>query len=91
MLCCIVLYYRCVLLVIISTISTFLQENNIISVHLLGAVMTFACGVAYCWIHSYLTYNSRDNGLNSDATLYARCMIAFFVTIFFIFGILSSS
>lgn len=68
-----------------------LQEKNVLSVHLVGAVMTFACGVAYCWIHSYLTYKSRENGLNASAATYARFTIAFFVTVFFILGILFST
>ena len=53
--------------------------------------MTFAGGVVYCWIQAYLTYHSRSNGLNSDATLHARVLIAFFVTLFFTMGILSIS
>merc|ERR1712141_842077 len=67
------------------------QEKSILSVHLLGATMTFGFGVVYCWIHAYLTYQSRSNGLNSNATLHARIMIAFFVTLFFTMVFVGSS
>ncbi|XP_065058717.1 DNA damage-regulated autophagy modulator protein 1-like [Rhopilema esculentum] len=67
------------------------QETNILTVHLIGAGMTFACGVAYCWVHSYLTYKSYENGLNSRLTIYLRFLISFFVTVFFIFVFVGAS
>jgi len=67
------------------------QEKSILTVHLVGATMTFAGGVVYCWIQAYLTYHSRSNGLNSDATLHARILIAFFVSLFFTMVFVGSS
>eukprot|EP00112_Aurelia_sp_Birch-Aquarium-sp1_P010335 Seg2211.2 transcript_id=Seg2211.2/GoldUCD/mRNA.D3Y31 product="DNA damage-regulated autophagy modulator protein 1" protein_id=Seg2211.2/GoldUCD/D3Y31 len=67
------------------------QETNVLSVHLVGATMTFACGVIYCWIHSYLSYKTRENGLNTTCTIYFRFFLAIFTTIFFTFVFVGAS
>ncbi|XP_005102567.2 DNA damage-regulated autophagy modulator protein 1 [Aplysia californica] len=40
-------------------VATF-QETNVLSIHLLGALMAFGVGGVYMWLHTYLSYRLPD-------------------------------
>jgi len=58
------------------------QETNVITVHIIGAFMTFIIGNIYCWIQSYLSIHS--SGSISKFTIYIRFILSCLSTVFFI-------
>ena len=56
------------------------QETNVISVHILGALMTFVVGIIYCWLQNYLSYNAAA----SRCILYTRFALTTISTLAFI-------
>lgn len=51
------------------------QESNLIVVHLIGAVLTFALGIMYCWMHSYLSYVTMPAGFTTKLQFLIRCIL----------------
>ena len=63
------------------------QETSVISMHLLGALMTFVVGVTYCWLQNYLSYNTAA----SRCILYTRFALTIISTVTFVTTIIGTS
>ena len=63
------------------------QETNVISMHILGALMTFVIGVIYCWFQNYLSYNAAA----SRCILYTRFALTTISTLMFVTTIIGTS
>ena len=67
-----------------------LQEDNVLEVHLLGAVLAFGGAGVYCWVQSYLSYKMKNLPKVEKRCLSARVVlsichiICFFTSILFL-------
>lgn len=64
--------------------NTFLlQDNNVEVVHAIGALLSFTCGILYCWIQTLITFKMKNSGLNTESLFSTRLALAILMTLFF--------
>ena len=60
------------------------QWTNVLSVHIIGALMAFVLGNIYCWIQSYLSNVVISVGLSSKIIFYVRVVLSLVASLFLI-------
>lgn len=67
------------------------QELSVLQLHLLGAFLTFVCGILYCWAQTYLSYVIiRERPSASLYTVIFRGILSFIATIGFLFTVIGA-
>ena len=58
------------------------QETNVLSIHMVGAVMAFVLGIIYCWFQCYLSFAMV--AVSSKTNLFVRIILSTCATICFL-------